>query len=377
MCIFTNLGFLQHERNVKGKKAMKHIVVLGGGYGGMRVIQKLLGSNKLQDIQITLVDKVPYHCLKTEYYALAAGTEADQHLRVTFPNDRRLVIKYGDVQAVNMDEKTVLFKNSEELLSFDQLVIGLGCEDKYHGIPGAEEHSLSIQSIRKARAAYQKIQDIGPGGTVSIVGGGLSGVELASELRESRPDIKVILFDRGKTVLSMFPEKLHTYVQKWLIDHGVTLVNQASITKLEENIVYNHGKPTFSDAIIWTAGIQANEVVRNLNVEKDAMGRAFLTKHHHIEGHKDIFIVGDCAALNHAPSAQLAEAQGEQIVMIMEKMHNNEPLPETMPKIKLKGVLGSLGKKHGFGVMGDRTLLGRVPRVLKTGVLWMYRYHTG
>lgn len=356
---------------------MKHIVVLGGGYGGMRVIQKLLASNKLEDFKITLVDKVPYHCLKTEYYALAAGTEADQHLRVTFPNDKRLEIKYGDVQAVNIENNTVSFKNTEDLLSFDKLVIGLGCEDKYHGIPGAEEHSLSIQSIRKARMAYQKIQDIEPGGTVSIVGGGLSGVELASELRESRPDVKVILFDRGKTVLSMFPEKLHLYVQKWLIEHGVTLINQANITKLEENTVYNHGKPTYSDVIIWTAGIQANEVVRNLNVEKDSLGRAFLTKHHFIEGHENVFIVGDCAALNHAPSAQLAEAQGEQIVMIIEKMYNNEQLPETMPKIKLKGVLGSLGKKHGFGVMGDRTLLGRVPRVLKTGVLWMYKYHTG
>jgi NADH:ubiquinone reductase (H+-translocating) len=377
MFIIYHIWFNNMDRNVKGNSAMKHIVVLGGGYGGMRIIQKLLASNKLQDFKLTLVDKVPYHCLKTEYYALAAGTEADQHLRVTFPTEQRLNIKYGDVQAVNLDEKQVLFKNTYETLSFDQLVIGLGCEDKYHGIPGAEEHSLSIQSIRKARVAYHTIQDIEPGGTVSIVGGGLSGVELASELRESRPDIKVILFDRGKTVLSMFPERLHRYVQKWLIDHGVTLINQANITKLEKNTIFNHNQPTYSDAIIWTAGIQANEVVRNLNIEKDAMGRAILTKHHHIEGHKDVFIVGDCAALDHAPSAQLAEAQGEQIVMIMEKMHNNEPLPEKMPKIKLKGVLGSLGKKHGFGVMGDRTLLGRVPRVLKTGVLWMYKYHTG
>ncbi|RXJ01831.1 NAD(P)/FAD-dependent oxidoreductase [Anaerobacillus alkaliphilus] len=356
---------------------MKHIVILGGGYGGLRIIQKLLASNKLSDFRITLVDKVPYHCLKTEYYALAAGTEADQHLRVTFPTDERLDIKYGDIKSVNLNEKTVSFKNSEEELAFDQVVIGLGCEDKYHGVPGAAEHTLSIQTIRKARMAYHKIQDVGPGGTVSIVGGGLSGVELASELRESRPDLKVILFDRGKTILSMFPPKLHLYVQKWLIDHGVTLVNQANITKVEENILYNHDEPTHSDAIIWTAGIQANEVVRNLDVEKDSMGRVILTKHHHIEGYEDIFVVGDCAALNHAPSAQLAEAQGEQIVMIMERMHNNEPLPEMMPKIKLKGVLGSLGKKHGFGVMGDRTLLGRVPRVLKSGVLWMYKYHTG
>lgn len=356
---------------------MKHIVVLGGGYGGMRVTQKLLASHKLKDIKITLVDKVSYHCLKTEYYALAAGTEADRHLRVAFPEDARLNFKYGDIESINLEEKNVSFHNCEEPLSYDQLVIGLGCQDKYHGVPGAEEHSLSIQTLRKSRTTYQTIQDIEPGGVVSIVGGGLSGVELASELRESRPDLKVILFDRGKTVLSMFPKKLHLYVQNWLVDHGVTLVNEATITKVEKNAVYNYDEATECDAVIWTAGIQANKIARDLNVEKDSIGRIKLTKHHFIEGYQDVFVVGDCAALDHAPSAQLAEAQGEQIVMIIEKMHNNETLPETMPKIKLKGVLGSLGKKHGFGYMGDRTLTGRVPRVLKSGVLWMYKYHTG
>lgn len=213
---------------------MKHIVVLGGGYGGLRVTQKLLASHKLDNIKITLVDRVPYHCLKTEYYALAAGTEADRHLRVAFPEDDRLNFKYGDVRSIKLDEKQITFNNCDDVLTFDQLVIGLGCEDKYHGVPGAEENSLSIQTLRRARKTYQTIQDLEPGGVVTIVGGGLSGVELASELRESRPDLKVILFDRGKTVLSMFPKKLHLYVQKWLIDHGVTLVNQANITKVEK-----------------------------------------------------------------------------------------------------------------------------------------------
>ncbi len=355
---------------------MKHIVVLGGGYGGLKVVQKLLGSTRLSNFKITLVNKVPYHCLKTEFYALAAGTEAESQLRVNFPIDKRLELKYGNVQAVHLAEKTVSFNNSDSL-SYDQLVIGLGCEDKYHGVPGAKEHTLSIQSIRKTRMTNHKIQEIAHGGTVSIVGGGLSGVELASELRESRPDLKIILFDRGKTVLSVFPARLNQYVQKWLINHGVTVINHANITKVETNFVYNHDEPTYSDAIIWTAGIQANKVIRNLDIEKDGMGRAIVSRYHFLKGYEDVFVVGDCASSTHAPSAQLAEAQGEQVVMVIEKMFNNEPLPKTMPKIKLKGVLGSLGKKHGFGLMGERTLIGRVPRVIKSGVLWMYKYHTG
>lgn len=82
-------------------------------------------------------------------------------------------------------------------------------------------------------------------------------------------------------------------------------------------------------------------------------------------------------SLPHSPSAQLAEAQAEQIVQVLQKRWNGEEPPSEFPPIKLKGILGSLGKKHGFGLVADRPLTGRVPRLLKSGILWMYKYHHG
>ncbi|WP_332695866.1 NAD(P)/FAD-dependent oxidoreductase [Halalkalibacter lacteus] len=355
---------------------MKKLVILGGGYGGMRVLQRLLPEGLPEDVEITLIDRLPYHCLKTEYYALAAGTAADHHLRVGFPEDARLTIKYGTITNVDLHENTVKLAEGD-FVPYDKLIIGLGCEDKYHNVPGAKEFTNSIQTMDKTRKTYESLNNIRPNGVVSIVGAGLSGVELASELRESRPDLTIKLFDRGEIILSMFPRKLSTYVQNWFIDHGVDVINKSNITKVEEGILYNHDEPIHCDAIIWTAGVQPVEVVRNLDVEKDQQGRVILTPQHFLPTDDNVFIVGDCASLPHAPSAQLAEGQAEQIVTILKKQWNGEPLPEELPRIKLKGVLGSLGKKHGFGLMGDRTLLGRVPRVLKSGVLWMYRYHSG
>nr|WP_017726396.1 FAD-dependent oxidoreductase [Halalkalibacterium ligniniphilum] len=360
----------------RGNSSMKKLVLLGGGYGGMRILQRLLPNDLPNDWEITLVDRLPYHCLKTEYYALAAGTASDHHLRVSFPEDPRLTVKYSNVKEIDLETKTVLF-DEEDTLSYDTLIIGLGCEDKYHNVPGAEEFTYSIQSMEATRRTYEALNNVRPEGVVSIVGAGLSGVELASELRESRPDLTIKLFDRGDIILSMFPRRLSNYVQNWFIDHGVDVINKSNITKVEDGILYNHDEPIYSDAIIWTAGIQPNKVVRDLDVEKDQQGRVVLTAHHHLPNDDDVFVVGDCASLPHAPSAQLAEGQAEQIVTILKKRWNNEPLPEEMPKIKLKGVLGSLGKKHGFGLMGERTLVGRVPRVLKSGVLWMYKYHSG
>lgn len=355
---------------------MKNLVILGGGYGGMRILSRLLPNELPEDVSITLVDRTPYHCLKTEYYALAAGTISDQHVRVPFPEHPRLKIQYGDITEINIKEKKIQLRDGDAV-SYDDLIVGLGCEDKYHGVPGAKEYTYSIQSIEKSRETYQALNNLAPGSVVSIVGAGLSGVELASELNESRPDLNIKLFDRGNHILSAFPVRLSTYVENWFDNHNVEIVSNSNITRVEERTLYNHNEPLESDIIVWTAGIQPNQVVRDMDVEKDRQGRVVLTPHHNLPDNEHVYVVGDCASLPHAPSAQLAEGQAEQIVDILLKRWKNEELPESMPTIKLKGTLGSLGKKHGFGLVADRPITGRVARLLKSGILWMYKFHNG
>lgn len=354
---------------------MKNIVILGGGYGGLRILQRLLAINSPEEVKLTLVERMPHHCLKTEYYALAAGTAPDSAVRVAFPEDPKVNIVYHEVTQINLDEKKIEIKDGEPL-DYHYLIIGLGSEDKYHGVPGAEEYTLSIQTINKTRETYQTLNNLEAHCKVAIIGGGLSGVELASELRESRPDLKIQLYDRGESILSPFPKRLRDFVSNWFYEHGVELIHQANITKVEAKLLYNHDRPIEVDAIVWTAGIQPNRLVRELPVEKDEADRVILSEHHYIPNYPEVFVVGDCASLHHAPSAQLAEAQGDQIALVLQAYLQNEPLP-TLGKMKLKGVLGSLGKKQGFGLMGETTLIGHVPRLLKTGVLWMYKYHSG
>lgn len=374
VCLFSLTSHLIESH--KGDNQMKNLVILGGGYGGMRILSRLLPNELPEDVSITLIDRTPYHCLKTEYYALAAGTISDQHIRVPFPEHPRLTVKYGDITEINIQEKKVHLKD-DEAVSYDDLIIGLGCEDKYHGVPGADEFTYSIQSIEKSRETYQALNNLAPGSVVSIVGAGLSGVELASELNESRPDLKIRLFDRGDHILSAFPVRLSTYVENWFDNHNVEIVSNSNITRVEEKTLYNHHEPLESDIIVWTAGIQPNQVVREMNVEKDRQGRVILTPHHNLPNNEHVYVVGDCASLPHAPSAQLAEGQAEQIVDILLKRWKNEELPETLPTIKLKGTLGSLGKKHGFGLVAERPITGRVARLLKSGILWMYKFHNG
>lgn len=355
---------------------MKQLVLLGGGYGNMRMLLRLLPNHLPNDVAITLVDKVPYHCMKTEYYALAAGTVSDHEVRVPFPEHERLTIVYDEITSIDLKAKKVHLKENSAL-TYDDLVIGLGCEDKYHGVPGADKYTHSIQSIQKSRATYEALNNMPAGSKIGIVGAGLSGIELASELRESRPDLDIKLFDRGPRILKDFPQRMSRYIEEWFTEHGVQVVRDANITRVEPDRIYNHEDVYEMDAVVWTAGIQPNIVVREMDVEKDTSGRVLLTPHHNIPDDEHVYVVGDCASLPHAPSAQLAEEQAEQIVDVLQKRWRNEPLPETMPEMKLKGVLGSLGKKEGFGFVADRAITGRVARFLKSGVLWLYKYHNG
>lgn len=354
---------------------MKKLLILGGGYGNMRIMQHLFSGKLPEDVHITLIDREPYHCMKTEYYALAAGTIPDQHVRVAFPEHPQLTILNYEIIGIDPDKKIVTCLDREPL-TYDHLIIGLGCEDKYHSIPGAKEHTLSIQSIRAVRETAQTLQCLPTNSTVSIVGGGLSGIEVASDLRESRKDIRIQLFDRGERILSPFPERLSHYVQQWFTENGVEIVNCSNITKVEPGLLYNKDEPVKTDAVVWTAGIQAHQLVQALDTEKDRTGRAVVTQHHNLPNHSNVFIVGDCSSSEHAPSAQVAEAQGDQIVEVLRAQWSDQPLPD-LPPIKLKGVLGSLGKKKGFAMLMGKPMTGRVARLLKSGLLWVYRYHNG
>ncbi|WP_139490765.1 NAD(P)/FAD-dependent oxidoreductase [Brevibacillus dissolubilis] len=355
---------------------MKRLVILGGGYGGLRVVERMLSPELPENVFVTLVDRMPFHGLKTEYYALAAGTEPESKIRVAFPNDPRLTIKHGEVSGIDLESRNIVFAHGEAL-EYDWLVIALGCEDKYHGIPGADLYTHSIQTLGATRRTYAAVSNIKPYGQITVVGGGLSGVEVASELRESRPDLNIRLVDRGECILSPFPKKLQQYASSWFTKNDVQLVSMANVNRVEQGVVYNHDQELLTDEIIWTAGIQASHIVRALPVDHDNSGRAVLNMYHQLPNYPNVYVCGDSASLPFAPSAQLAEEQGEQIAMILKLEMKGLTLPSAMPDIKLKGVLGSLGKKEGFGVMGKVSLTGQMARVMKSGVLWMYKNHLG
>jgi NADH dehydrogenase len=354
---------------------MNKLVILGGGYGGLTIAQHLLDKKNIpDDVEIILIDRMPFQGLKTEFYALASGTVSDMDIRIQFPADRRLRIIYGEVTAIDLPNKQIHLAGVEPF-EYHTLIIALGCVDKFHEIPGAELYSNTIQTLSATRSTYQSVNDVKPYGQITIVGGGLSGVEMAAELRESRADLKIRIMDRGPSILSAFPEKLQSFVREWFTEHDIEMKGNSTLARIEPGIIHNGIELVYTDVTIWTAGIQPSPIVQSLNVPKDGQGRVLINEYHQIHEFPEVFVVGDCASLPFSPSAQAAEGQGKQVVEVIHAAWKGET--PRLGQIKLKGVLGSLGKKSGFGLMGKRAMVGKVPRALKSGVLWMSKRHFG
>ncbi|GAB2544987.1 NAD(P)/FAD-dependent oxidoreductase [Gracilibacillus alcaliphilus] len=353
---------------------MKQVIFIGGGYGGINALHQLINQGIPDDVEITLIDRNPYHALKTEFYAIVAGTKADKEVRLDFPNHPKVSYLFGEIVEINTKNQQIRLRNTEENVDYDYLLVGLGCEDNYHGIPGAMEYTESVQTIAKSRQASIKVNNLPAYSQVSVIGAGLSGIEVASEIRESRPDLKIRLLDRGASVLSAFDDKIQKYVEDWFRNNHVDILHHSNVEAVDEGIFYNNGEGIESDVIIWTAGVRPNYLVRSLPFEKDRHEKIIVNEFHQVPSHPNVYIVGDCAASDYSPSAQLAGIQGEQIGTILSDiLHDKQP---RKPKdIKLKGQLGSLGKSDGFGNMYRQAVTGFLPRLAKSGVLWLNKRH--
>ncbi len=358
----------------RGFEKMKRVVLIGGGYGGMNALHQLIDNGIPSDVQITVIDRNPYHSLKTEFYAILAGTKSDKEVRIDFPVHEQISYIFGEIVEIDTENEHIRLKDNEVPVEYDFLLIGLGCEDNYHGIQGAMEYTESVQSIAKARQASIKVNNLPAYSQVSVVGAGLSGIEVASEIRESRPDLNIRLIDRGSSVLSAFDEKIQTYVEDWFRKNEVNVLHHSNVELVAEGLFYNNGEGIESDVIIWTAGVRPNYLVRSLPFEKDRHEKIIVNEFYQVPSSPNVFVVGDCVASEHSPSAQLAGIQGEQIGDILADVLS-EKEPRSPRDIKLKGQLGSLGKSEGFGNMYRKPVTGLLPRLAKSGVLWLNKRH--
>lgn len=319
----------------------KNIVILGGGFGGVACalrLNKLMRKNRvlLRKFNIVLVDKKNYHLYHPTLYE-AATTASDDGAPL---NVKRVVvtpieeiiqgtsIKFiqGTISKLDAPNKEILFDDATPL-RYEYLVLALGSDPAYFGIPGLKEYSIPLKSFENAlhiRSVIRKKYDLKQNGdaiNIIVGGAGPAGVEFSAELvgyikrlnKKSHKNIspRVVLVEGAPDILPGFSKKVVGIARARLAKVGIEIKSSSLISKTDEHSIYLKSSAPQStapeetvpyDALVWTGGVEANVLTRTFNLKEEKRGRIetneyllCLAPDQHLDIAENVYAIGDNA----------------------------------------------------------------------------------
>ncbi|WP_219838728.1 NAD(P)/FAD-dependent oxidoreductase [Paenibacillus sp. R14(2021)] len=357
----------------------KQILILGAGYGGLLSALSAREHFTAEEATITVINRYESHEIITELHRLAVGNVAEKAVSLPLAQlfkGKDINVRIGTVSTIDPEGRKVVLDNGTSYV-YDALVLALGSETNFHGIPGLEENSFTLKSAADAKrifahvkekiAAYAKSKSKADA-TFVIGGGGLTGVELIGELADELPgichahgvdfaDVSLYLVESKASILSTYSSELIGRAVTSLEARGVQFLTGLRITKVNGSMVsMSDGRKIEAGTLLWTGGVQGNGLVANCGI---AVDRGWATVNEFLQSvsHPDVFLAGDCAVVigpdghPYPPTAQLSWQMGELVggnlfaQFKAAKMAAFEPVNS--------GSLASLGRKDGIGWIGE------------------------
>jgi len=359
---------------------MKRVLVIGGGYGGLRAIEFL---SKHKDIDIILIDKNPYHYLQTEAYGYIAGRFDVHDIAIDLNNwcrgfKERVRFIHEEVSSVDFDDQSVHI--NDLVLSYDYLIIAIGAKTNFFSfIDGLRENSYGVKNLQRAydfrkefeNLIYTKLQDeegCNKGElNIAIGGAGLSGVEVAAEMAyvlqsysktigDTANEINIYLIDASETILPGMGQYTISNTEKRLEELGVKILTSAFISTVDASYIhFKDGEKLNYCFMIFTGGIKAAPLNDTIENEKNRLNQLIANSELNIQGHKNVFAIGDCVEIRDRegnilpPTAQIAEKSAEYVARTIRKRidgEKSEPFDGSVT-----GVFIALGGKYAVGEM--------------------------
>lgn len=370
--------------------ALHRILVIGGGFGGVYTALEL--EKRLKNdpsVEITLTSHDNFFLFTPMLHEVAAS---DLDLTTIVNPIRKLLRKVnfvaGEIHSIDLENRKVKVLHGldrhEHVQEFDQIVLSLGCTTNFFGIPGLEEHAITMKSLEDAvnlrNRMIAMLEEADPecGETVrkpllTIVtaGGGFAGVETLASindfLRESlkfyrnikESDLRIVLVQPGDVILPELGPQLGAYAQKKLRERGIEILTKTRVTGYDGRVVaLNNGMNIESRTLIWTAGTTPHMMLNSLPC-KNEKGRLVVNANLEVEARPGVWALGDCAIVPDLttggvcpPTAQHALRQARTLAKNIIAFRQGQP---TQPfKFKTIGQLASIGHRTGvarvFGV---------------------------
>ena len=286
---------------------MPHVVVIGGGFGGLSATETLAKEG----FRVTLIDRHPYNTFQPLLYQVATGglNAGDVTYSLRYFSARYRNVSFRRTTAIGLDhEKREVLCDDGVNIGYDYLIVANGITTNHFGIPGAAEYSVSMYT----RAEALRVRDMIFGGietiagmseehtggfTVVVVGGGATGVEIAGQLAELKshavpvvwPELNpalmhVVLVEMGPALLAPFDDKLRRYTLRELVKRGVDVRLKTAISEVHaDRVDFKGGQTMQADLVIWAAGVSGYPLLRDwgLPLGRGGSDRGQLRSDHH------------------------------------------------------------------------------------------------
>ena len=318
------------------------ILIIGGGFGGVFTALELADAGS-----VTLVSDEDHFLFKPMLYEYLSGEVEAWHIAPHYREllDERVRFIRGTATDVDFDRREVAIEGWAQPETYDVLVIAVGGVTNYAGVEGAAEHAFPFRRIADADAlrgrmidALDRIQpdaapqDARAATTFAVVGGGASGVELATKMadllhdafrrRGLRGEPRVLVIEMTNRIVPGMGEELRAYVEEALHKSHVEIHTAARVQRVTPaGIIFEHGGAETEVAaagVVWVGGVRVSPLVERLALPKNERGLLRVEPTLQVEGCKEIFSLGDDAHFTDAdPSlpgtAQLAFQQASLV----------------------------------------------------------------
>jgi NADH:ubiquinone reductase (H+-translocating) len=368
----------------------KHVVVLGGGFGGLEFCKDFSSD----DARVTLVDRMNHHLFQPLLYQVAtaglSAPEIAQPIRSILANRGDITVLMDDVLDFDLAARKVLLR--EDTLKYDYLVLAMGARNGYFGHPEWEQFAPGLKTIADALRIRSKVLlafERAENGaekeqrsklmTIVVIGGGPTGVELAGAFAELartvlRRDFRridptqaqIILIEGGPEVLGHLPPDLSHSAQRQLEKLGVHVRTSTRVADIRDGEVeLESGEIIYAGTILWAAGVSAVSVTQKLGVELDKAGRVKVNADLSLPGYPEVFAIGDMALAIGAdgkavPGVSPSAMQMGRFVarIIMEDIRFGGKAPHPPFRYVDKGTMATIGRSSAVAWLGRIHLSG-------------------
>ncbi|NYV78042.1 NAD(P)/FAD-dependent oxidoreductase, partial [Streptomyces sp. UH6] len=280
---------------------MQHrVIVLGGGYSGAVAAGRLARRLDPADVQITLVNAAPDFVERVRLHQLAAGQNLRHRPFAEMFRGTGVRLRTAEVTGIDVGRRTVTVKGAAagdgtEELEYDTLVYALGSGWNDHGVPGVAEHAHEVAGRTGALRLRERLTGLEAGRSVVVVGGGLTGLEAATEIAESHPHLAVSLAVRGE-LGDWLSEKGRGHLRKVVDGLGIAVHEHADVTGVAaDRVTTADGREVPAAVTVWTAGFAVHPLAEATDLEVGATGQIVVDATMRSVSHPDVYAVGDAA----------------------------------------------------------------------------------